>query len=345
MVSVGLKIYSFGVFGKNAKQINLQNVLDGKNIIEIIVGYIKDNLSEYIDNNDRETIYKFVDWNITEIKDEGNNLYAKYLYGRIKTGNYGIESEIVDKTTGITTHNKKITEANVLPFDFLIILPAGNTYQTVFIMQTQGIYGIKTEFEFGFNSYLNKISNILKGHFSPLYPREYAETFLNNGILKKIKLFRYNIPRDEADRFGIIPGKRKKENQQVITVSSPLGFSRKKIEQIRECIYGIRTYNTVVQIDEFDYDDLRLEFRLGGKNKTISLKNIDKLVITQDITNEVNLIGGNPVKESIIPIMVDTGIEYLIRMGCLVAIEDLHEDIINQYVEPIEGDEVVAGSD
>lgn len=342
MVSIGIKIYSFGIFGKNAKQVNLQNVLDGKNIIDIIGEYIKDNLSEYIDNDDRETIYKFVDWRISEIKDEENNLYAKYLYGRIKTGNYGIESEIVDKTTGITTYKKKMTEASVLPFDFLVILPAGDTYQTVFIMQTQGIYGIKTEFEFGFNSYLSKLSNVLRGAFSPLYPREYAETFLNNGILKKIKLFRYNIPRDEADRFGIIPGKRKKGNQQVITVSSPLGFSQRKIEQIRECIYGRRTYNTVVQIDEFDYDDLRLEFRLGEKTKTISLKNIERLVITQDITNEVELIGGNPVKESIIPIMRDTGIEYLIKMGCLVSIENLIENIINQYAEPTERNEVIA---
>lgn len=331
MTSIGLNVYALFVYDENAKQVDLHSVVEEKDIIELIEEYIGINIQEYVDNNERSSIYKFVDCEVVEQCDQENNIYAKYLYGRVKSGNYGVEAEIVDKKTGETMHKQTISEASVLPFDFIVILPAGIAYQAIFITQTQGVYGVKTQLEYAFATYIRGKNKSMVLHFGPVYPRAYVEKFLNNGTLKKMKLFRYNIPNELADRYGVIPGTKGRGAQQEIVLSSPLGFSRRKIEEIRECIRGTRTYNQIVEIDEFEYDDLKLEFKLGKKNKTISLKNLDKIVVSEDITDMVVLQNGNPTKESIIPIMRETGIGYLVEMGHLFALPDIINITLKQY--------------
>lgn len=331
MASIGLNVYALSVFGENAQQINLHAVVGKKDIISIIEEYIQINACGYVDNSKRESICKFVDCEIVEEQDQEGSAYVKYLYGRIKSGNYGVETEIVNKQTGEIVHRQTPSEAGVLPFDFLAVLPAGTVYQTIFVMQTQGIYGIKTELEYGLNSYIHSKSKKLKLHLGTVYPKTYIERFLNEGILKKIRLFRYNIPIDLADRYGVIAGTRGKGAQQEIVFSSPLGFSRRKIEEIKECIRGNRTYNQIIEIDGFEYDDLKLDFKLGKKSKTISLKNMEKVVVSEDITDEVALQNGNPTKESIIPIMRETGIGYLVEMGLLAELQDVVSIPLRRY--------------
>lgn len=331
MASIGINVYALSVFGSKAQQIDLHNVINGKDIIDIITEYIQSNIYAYIDNNNKESIYKFVDCEIVEQTDEDGNVYLKYLYGRIKSGNYGVESEIVDKTTGTVTHVKSTTEANVLPFDFMLILPAGISYQTVCIIQTQGIYGVKTQLEYGFSEYIRNISISLKLHMGAIYPKAYVEKFLNEGILKKIRLFHYNIPNEMADRYGVVPGTRGKGAQKELIISSPEGFHQKTIQNIRECVRGIRKYSEIVEIDDMECSELKLDFKLGRKEKTISLTNLERVVVSEDITDNVILQNGNPTKESIIPVMIDTGIGYLIGMGHLAKVENINGVILKRY--------------
>ena len=52
------------------------------------------------------------------------------------------------------------------------------------------------------------------------------------------------------------------------------------------------------------------------------MKNIDKVVLTEDITDEVALDGGNPTKESIMGIFVNYARDYLNDMGLIMIFED-----------------------
>ena len=336
MASIGLNVYAFSVFDDVAQQIDLHNVNKGKNILTVVKDFITENLVDYVDNSTKESIYKFVDWQVVKVTDDRNNAYFKYLYGRLKTGNYGVETEIVDKTTGDTTYTQNINEAQVMPFDFMVILPEGSTMQTVFIMQTQGIYGIKSQLGSGIEKYIKKLNPGLYGYFGPLFPKTYIEKFLEQGEMKKLRLIRNFIPQDDADKLGIIPGDRTRAAKQELVISSPIGFREKIKDGIRACLRGDKVYSEIVELDGFEYDDLKVEFKKGNRSKVVSLKNLEKLVISEDITGEVELEGGHPVKESILPIMQEIGLDYLEQMVALERVEDLKEQIVEQYVE---GDE------
>ena len=65
-----------------------------------------------------------------------------------------------------------------------------------------------------------------------------------------------------------------------------------------------------------EYVDLKLEFATGRTSKTISLRNVDKLIVTEDITDVVEIVGGHPEFTSLCGAMKETGEFYLIAKGC-----------------------------
>lgn len=191
-------------------------------------------------------------------------------------------------------------------------------------MQTVSGYGIKGLLQEEINKLLRENYELSQALFAPIYPKQYIKRYIDQGVLKKIKLIRRNIPRDEADKFGVNQGK--KTAKQEIIVSSILGFSMSQINKIKSCISGQLRYDKVVEIEMDDIDDVKLDFKLAGKNKTISLKNIDKTVVSEDITDQVKTVGGNPTKDSILPLLVTNEMDYLVEMGNLEIVENIVEE-------------------
>ena len=93
-------------------------------------------------------------------------------------------------------------------------------------------------------------------------------------------------------------------------------MDRKK-KEFQEWFSGQRSYTDIIEIEGFEYDDLKLEFSLEHTNKTFNLANMNSLVVNEDITEKVRQKGGHPVYDSLKPIMRDTAEEYLKGMGLL----------------------------
>lgn len=97
MARLGVNIYSFHIHDADGIQLDLKEVVENKSIIDVFQEFIETKTDCYEDDSSKEQIYKFVDYEIVQQKDDAGLKYLKYLYGRVKTGNYGIETEIVDK--------------------------------------------------------------------------------------------------------------------------------------------------------------------------------------------------------------------------------------------------------
>lgn len=319
MAKIGLAIYSLNIFDGQANATDLRNLYDGKDLFTVVKEFMESKKEKYEKTSREDTVIKSVDWEILVQYDCQENIgrqekeLLRCVYGRIKTGDYGVESEIVDTTTGEQTYHMDSTEARVMPFDFMIAMPKGVSDQALVVIQTQGIYGIKSELEYQLKKYIQDINSSLVLSFGRILPRAYVNNLLQNGIIKKIKLYRYDIPDDLVGSYGIVPTHKRKIEER--TICSPEGFTRQMLEKIRECLRGQRSYCNVVEIDDFDPDDLKLEVKMSRSTKTISLKNLEKIVITEDITDQVVQEGGNPEKESIKNIMLQNIEEYEEQMN------------------------------
>jgi hypothetical protein len=332
MGKIGISIYSLRIYDGNAQEVELHNIIAGKGIVELTKEFILQNINAYVDDTSKESIFKFVDWKIQQSKVNGNELFTS-IYGRLKTGDYGVESEIVNKDTGAITHHVSANEAKVMPFDFCISLGGGTDGNTVglAILQTNGSYGIKTIFEHKLKEYIQNQDRSKVLNFGMIYPKEYLNNFIHNGRLKKIELFKYEVPIDIANRVGINRGSKK--TKLIFTIQNPIGFIQQRADRIKEFMDGQRVYSSIIEMPDFDYDDLKLEFQWRNTVKKFSLRNLEKVVITDDITERVVLDGGNPTKESILPILLDTSNEYLCEMGI---IEDINAEIAITNIEQYE---------
>lgn len=315
MRMIGLTAY--GICVKN-KEDNLKleiHDVNGKELIEIVNDAIETEKSKYETDENNESVFCYDASEIENVYDTDGREIFKILYVRVKTGEYGIETEIVDTRTGRVSHNRTPQEADVMPFGFAICIPADEADNGILILQSSGRNGIK----FVLNKHLNKIIKQTNADYrlemSIVVPRVILNRFFEHGILKAIHFIQYEIPEDDSERLGI---NHSEETKMDVTIRKPLGFIQNKARELGEWRRGERAFSDIVQIEGFEYDELKMDFKLGNSLKTINLSNIDNLQMVEDITDKVNLEGGHPTFDSLKVQMKQIGKEYLIAKGLII---------------------------
>ncbi len=314
MALISTVAYSISINNKREDDKYLLNDLNGETFLELFEGFIGLNSDEYKDDDQLEKIFKIEYYRKHSYVEQGHTLF-KYIIGKIKTGAYGQEAEIVNKSTGDVKYNKDIEDAEVMPFDFIVAVPTGKISKGLLILQKNGIFGVKTVFGNLLSDFFKDLNSDYKLKFSNIAPIAYFERLLTHGILKKIRFFRYSIPQDRANQVGIDNGLAETYDEYVI--NRPVGFIRSKRDTIMQCIRGQREISTIAGIDGFEYNNIKLEFKLGKTSKTINLSDLSSICFSEDITNQINLVGGHPTTESITPILIDTAVTYLEEMGLI----------------------------
>lgn len=311
---ISLLIYGLSVLDDENKRILLNQVDETKSILDVIEEYIKNNMSMYSKNTSKEILFKFDQIDRKVILSKSGKRKFQILFGRVKTGEYGIESELVNVKTGKVT-NRTREQADMMPFGFCIAVPEGDVNCAIMILQTMGTYGMKIPLQGHLQRCLADISPKFHLSLRAVAPKEYIDRYFEKGILQKIRMIRYEIPEDQSNRIGINYGVKQTKEERII--HKPLGFMERRKKDFQEVLSGQRSYAELIEIEGFDYDDLKLEFTLGETSKTFNLKDLDSLVVSEDITKQVKQEGGHPVYESLKPIMQKTAKEYLRAMGLL----------------------------
>ena len=118
---VGLSIYGISLYNSESeKNINLNDVLMSKSLLGVIKDCIDENGNKYKNDRANERLYKFDNIEFEDIDVNGKKEYT-VLSGIIKTGEYGIQSELVDVVDNSTVE-KKSTQAEIQNFSKLNIL-------------------------------------------------------------------------------------------------------------------------------------------------------------------------------------------------------------------------------
>lgn len=311
---INLIIYGLSVLDEKGNRVFLNDIHDNKSLIDYVKEYIEKYVSMYIKDATRLTLFQFDQINTETIKNKSGQEEFYVLYGRVKTGEYGIESELVDVDTEETT-KRTSKQADMMPFGFCIAIPAGKVNSAVLILQTMGVYGMKVSLQRHLDKCINGMNLGYQLMLRAIAPKEYLEQYFKHGVLKKIRLIRYDIPQQEANRIGINYGVQ--QTKEELIIHRPIGFVERRKKDIRELLAGQKSYNELIEIEGFEYDDLKLEFSLGGGNKTFNLRDLDNMVVSEDVTKQVKVIGGHPEYEKLKLIMCSTAKKYLISMGLL----------------------------
>lgn len=314
---IGLTAYGFNIKDDANNRLELNDFCHTKkSFLEIYKNYLSGimNVIDNDSNNERLFFYEKAEIE-SVINDSGNILYS-IMYGRVKTGEYGTESEIYDSVTGIRTHLKRDKEADIMPFGFAIIIPAGIMDNGIILLQSISKNGIKLALHKRLDNFVKKLNTNYRFNMGIIVPKVMLDRFLNNGVLEKIRMIRHDVPKDLAERYGLNAGVKDVVEERVI--KHPKGFLKNKNKEIEAWRKGEISYDELIQIDDFEYDDLMMEFKLGSTTKTLSLRNIENLQICEDITKDVTMEGGHPEFESLKKEMKLIAEFYLKAKGLLI---------------------------
>lgn len=312
MKLVGVTAYGICIRNEANQNMELHDIY-GVSFLEYLFNVTNDIVKEYHNDKALENVFAYDIVNWQTIRNVVGQKVYDILYFRVKTGEYGEESEIVNSETGTKTHTKKANEADVMPFGGCVIVPSGQYTEGIILLQSLGRNGITSVIKKKFNQYIKGIDKQLRVVFNPIIPGIYMERILENCELKKIRMISYGISDDDADKFGIDRGTTKIVQERVLR--SPKGFVRNKLDRIIQCLRGEITYDAIIQLDDFEINDLKFEFSMGRRSKTISMKGLDQLVINEDVTNDVIIENGHPTFNSLCRVMNEIGEEYLRTRG------------------------------
>lgn len=311
---IGLTAFGLHVAEGIERKLELHNI-SGRTLIDILYEYAMNNLDIYENDQIQETVFTFSNINKEVVCNNAGQAIYEILYGIVKTGEYGIESELINNHTGNVSYNRQTDDADVMPFGFSVFLPAGDVDNSIILFQSTGRYGMKTVLQKNLKKVVRQINASLSLELGVIVPKIILDRYLKNGCLQKIRLIRYGIPNDVADRYGLNYGVEDIIEERVIR--NPVGFWEHKKDIFKQWRRGDCSYSKIIQIEDFVYDDFKMEFKMGSRNKTISLGNIDKLNMCEDITDDVMLQGGHPTLRSLLQAMKESGEFYMRAKGLI----------------------------
>lgn len=219
----------------------------------------------------------------------------------VKSGAYGIESDMTNRHTMEVSYHRTADEADVKAFRFIVYIPKDtedvSVNKGIFVFQSIATFGIKTI----------TVDN-MKGFFSPkgitLETRSVSvETFLRKlieqGALNKITFIKNRISPNPSDNILISTGREEKSYYKP-------RLHQEWLDKILN-VFKNADRNGVVEIpDDEDFDDLSIQFKLGKSSRTVRLKNLDRLSIVEDIPE--NIMARN--EDAVINHMVGTADAY-----------------------------------
>jgi len=228
------------------------------------------------------------------------DLERRVFSGIIQTGDYGYETDLRNIENGKITHTRQKNEAEMLPFYFTIFVPKV-VDEGIIIFQRTSNQGIKGSFTKAFGKYfaLHNFNHSIE--VNPLVPAEVVNQYLSNGEIKKIRLIRYGLHDDITDNYRI---QDHKENTYYYYTEYQLCAFRNKrfpiVDPFMKFVASRGNLKGLIEVQDFDYDNIKLEILINKKRRTINLSNLDTIKAYYDITDRI-IIGddGHPKFSSI----------------------------------------------
>jgi len=255
-------------------------------LLQVLHDYFQ-NLSGNIFN---DTVGEF----ILRVSNYGR--HGRSVSGQLEKGDYGIESEIIDTIQQTVSYDRAIQDAELLPFYFLIAVPPGAN-EAIAIFQMSGVSGIKGIIEDNFERHFTNRFPDYHLEVNRLIPSQLIDQLLTNSRVTKFRFVRYGIPTDITDLVNL--GHDENEGIVELVVKAKRGRSFPLIERIRQVIQGDRNVNRFIELQNFEYNSVKIELESAGKYRTIDLLHLDNFRAQYNITEEIDIQGGNPVYNSI----------------------------------------------
>jgi len=286
--------------------VRLRCVVDSQDCWQIFQTYFQERAQKaYHDEEDQELF-----------RVERLTPKQRVLSGFLRKGDYGIASSLVNVSRDQVTYQRSPEEAELFPFYFLFAMPASEDCQGLLLLQRTGNKGVKTLLEKDMRNWISDKNCLL--NMAPLIPRDIVHQLLEQGRIAKIRLVRYEIPPDIADAVYQDGYSRRGGRMELVIQANRggrLGIGEKVSNFLQSFLRGEKQISDFMEIQGFDYQNVKLEIAIGGGRRTVDFVHLDKIRPQYNITDDVTMENGKLVFESIDRVATEMMKDFLKGIG------------------------------
>ncbi|MGC4999138.1 hypothetical protein [Streptomyces sp. DT195] len=252
----------------------------GTDLLQVFYGYLAFLKEEGFDNSDTNTVLRSPE--IAQCN--------RHIQVTLARGEYGVTSQFEERGSGNPRFNRELSDVEMLRFRSLVILPKGREVGLLLTERVgnRGVYtafsaGLRRAFRKRFPEYVVEVNN--------LAPEAALSRVLGQGNIKKIRLVRNSIPGDIADRYELNQHERVLGTFETVITAPRRSFLAKKA--IEKVISGDTEVSSLLDWQDANYDDLRVEVQVGRSTRTVSVSSGKTPLVTFDIDQELLDHDGN----------------------------------------------------
>lgn len=318
MAKVTISIYSIHIENMNYKAGDKDRMVDLNKFSKFgIVSLFRDalivNLDKYKNLESKEKAFKVDDISDIEIAKDNNISKFNYVQAKIKSGNYGYISEIVDiDSDGEVTHNKSAKEAEVLPFTVKMCVPEGEVTKGILLFQNIGSMGIKTLVVEEFETYIKEnVGEGFKLRVNTLSTKEYINRLLKKSNLLKLSLIGYKRTQNRDNRLDKDRGVISYDSCEYILKKPVVPLFKENVERYFNKNIEI---SNIIEIRDFEYENIKAEIESEGNHRVLNFDKLDRLLIHEDVTKSVLMLDGQISESKLNEKFKDLSFSYLKEM-------------------------------
>lgn len=334
MATIGLSFYRFRVCLHNSQKAETENLplndINGVDIGYLLYDEFKKLSESYTDNRCKESLTRFDYAELSKHMIKQDYVFSS-IKAIIKTGQYGVENEIVDSRkikSPVRIQSKD--EATVKPFGAALYY-SENIKTGLMIVQTYGHSGVYSFLKDFLSNIIKRVDNNMYVEVKSVAPHEYIADLFENSKLSQICVETYkNVKSKDLDKL----------NAQDFPFDYSVKESRYKVPIIKDKKYFfnrvVDAFSTRKKLNdtmfatltggEEEISNIKFILNHNGKEKSINYKTYYNMRITEDITKEVIIDEekAQPTRESLLKLMDSKAKTYL---DILNIIEDVNEQI------------------
>lgn len=327
MAKIGLSFYSLKVkvpYLHNGKEIYKYVKLGNNehfNISDCVYNYLRNKSKQYHDDKSNEKIYKptYIETNSYYVKDA---YLLSSIKSIIKSGNYGVEMDIVDSEKNITVYNQKKQQAGVLPFGFSVYFSEG-IETAVLAIQTFGSKGMSSKIKEIIDQAIKKYDSKYVTEIKTIQPNIYFKRLMEEEKIKSICLETYKKPKTIDGDSEIKSQCLVDYSEKEVKYKKPLLNDKNKIYEYFINRKSLKSISGLTS-DEEEITNMKIEFLVNGQPKTVNYNTYFNLMITEDITEDVVISKntGHPNRKSLFEEMLRYALTYLQMLNIIYRLED-----------------------
>jgi hypothetical protein len=294
---IKLELYTFRIREKRSDDfLNLDSFFGESDFFAFFQEYISTLDQELLVNESQKKSLQFVSDNISIAFEN------RTISGVVESGDYGVESRIVDRTSKKENYRKMVDDLDIKPFYFLILAPKRHN-KGLLVLQRLGGFGINALFTYHFEKYFKMKYEGLLVEFNPFVSKELAKAFIENGAIKEISLKRYSLPSDLIDKLGLT-----NHREDVLSIELRITAKQKRFLPFNGRVDKfIKNPNArlfeIGELEKLGFDGTHkssIKVKVGTNTRTVDLSETGQIRPYYDINNEVEKeLSGHPKFASI----------------------------------------------